>query len=85
MDGTAECFCEKDFVLFSYASRYDKSLQDCFQIILVSNTAYAVWKVRCLQMCLDVPNNVGLVLQGDCPGGTQIEFQQVGEELGKTW
>lgn len=89
MDGTAEFFCEKDFlfcyVLFPYASRYDKSLQECFQIILVSYTVYAVWKVKCLQMCLDVPDDVGLILQWDSLGGIQIEFQQMRQELGKTW
>ena len=72
------------FVLFPYASRYDKSLQECFQIILVSYTLCAVWKVKYLQMCLDVPDNVGLVLQWDSLGGTQIEFR-VRQELGKTW
>lgn len=80
-----ERFCLFVFVLFPYSSRYNNSLWECFQIILVSYAVCAVWKGKCLQTCLDVPDNVGLVLQWDSLGGTQIEFQWVRQELGKIW
>lgn len=78
-------FSWERFVLFCFTSSYDESLQECFQIIHVSYTMRAAWKVKSLQMCLDVPDNAGLGLLWDSLGGTQVELQWVRQGLGKTW